>query len=70
MMFAPQGNAGEFINIIGDNLTYLGPKDLTQYFIRNTSMAASEDKTSAHVKVWQIENLVLETNLPVTILRT
>ena len=28
------GNSGEFIQLVDDGLQYLGPRDLTQYFIR------------------------------------
>ena len=39
--FLPQteGNSGEFVELVLSGLEYTGPKDLTQYFIRNTSMA-------------------------------
>ena len=43
MVLTTAGNAGEFVQLIADNFTYLGPRDLTQYFIRETSMDMSED---------------------------
>ena len=38
MIFASEGNSGEFVNLMASDLNYLGPKDLTQYFIRETFM--------------------------------
>ena len=29
-----EGNSGEFVELVPEQLNYLGPKDLTQYFIR------------------------------------
>ena len=31
-----EGNSGEFVELVPEQLNYLGPKDLTQYFIRST----------------------------------
>ena len=30
-----EGNSGEFVELVPQQLNYLGPKDLTQYFIRS-----------------------------------
>ena len=38
MVFEPDGNSGEFVDLKAEELNYLGPQDLTQYFIRQTSM--------------------------------
>ena len=38
MIFDSDGNSGEFVDLVAEELNYLGPKDLTQYFIRQTSM--------------------------------
>ena len=38
MIFDSDGNSGEFVELVAEELNYLGPKDLTQYFIRQTSM--------------------------------
>ena len=38
MIFDSDGNSGEFVDLVAEDLNYLGPKDLTQYFIRQTSM--------------------------------
>ena len=38
MIFDTDGNSGEFVELIAEELNYLGPQDLTQYFIRQTSM--------------------------------
>ena len=38
MIFDSDGNSGEFVDLVAEGLNYLGPKDLTQYFIRQTSM--------------------------------
>ena len=35
MTFAPSGNGGEFLELVEGGLEYLGPRDLTQYFIRS-----------------------------------
>ena len=29
-----EGNGGEFVELVPESLDYLGPQDLTQYFIR------------------------------------
>ena len=42
MILEPDGNSGEFIEILDDGLEYLGPSDLTQYFIRTTGMSKTE----------------------------
>ena len=34
MVFECEGNSGEFVPLVPQPLEYLGPKDLTQYFIR------------------------------------
>ena len=34
MVFECEGNSGEFVQLVPQHLDYLGPKDLTQYFIR------------------------------------
>ena len=36
MVFVPEGNSGEFVELVPAELDYLGPKDLTQYFIRQS----------------------------------
>ena len=38
MIFDSDGNSGEFVELVAEELNYLGPKDLTQYFIRQTNM--------------------------------
>ena len=38
MVFDTDGNSGEFVELIAEELNYLGPQDLTQYFIRETNM--------------------------------
>ena len=35
MILQPDGNSGEFIELVDHGLQYLGPRDLTQYFIRS-----------------------------------
>ena len=45
MVLEPDGNSGEFIELVDDGLQYLGPMDLTQYFIRSTEMTKSNDGT-------------------------
>ena len=51
MELTTQGNMGVFVQMVTDNMTYLGPKDLTQYFIRDTTMELSEDGSSVVVMV-------------------
>ena len=36
-----EGNSGEFVELVPEKLNYLGPKDLTQYFIRSKEMIDS-----------------------------
>ena len=43
MKLMPDGNSGEFIELHDDGLEYLGPMDLTQYFIRTTNMIKDKD---------------------------
>ena len=38
-----EGNTGEFVELVVSGLKYIGPKDLTQYFIRNTNMTLGAD---------------------------
>ena len=51
MKFQPDGNSGEFIDLVDDGLEYLGPRDLTQYFIRSTKMIRDMDIGSINVMV-------------------
>ena len=51
MIFQPDGNSGEFIELVDDGLDYLGPRDLTQYFIRSTKMIRDTDTGSINVMV-------------------
>ena len=37
MVLQCEGNSGEFVQLVVEQLDYLGPKDLTQYFIRSIS---------------------------------
>ena len=41
MVFQCEGNSGEFVQLVPQHLEYLGPKDLTQYFIRSKEMIDS-----------------------------
>ena len=50
--FQAQGNAEEFVELVVDTMRYIGPEDLTQYFIRNTTMRLSDDKKSVIVEAW------------------
>lgn len=51
MTLQPDGNSGEFIDLVDDGLEYLGPRDLTQYFIRSTKMIQDRDTGSINVMV-------------------
>ena len=42
MEFDSDGNSGEFLDLIADQQNYLGHQDLTQYFIRKTSINKTE----------------------------
>ena len=39
-LFQSSGNSGEFVQLVVSGLEYTGPKDLTQYFIRFSSISA------------------------------
>ena len=43
MEMTNQGNMADYLKMVVGNMSYLGPKDLTQYFIRETSMGLSEE---------------------------
>ena len=49
--FELKGNLGDFIDILPDTLDYLGPKELTQYFIINNIISSVEANTKKGVKV-------------------
>ena len=51
MILSPDGNNGEFIDLHDDGLEYLGPMDLTQYFIRSTGTSMSEEGSISVVVV-------------------
>ena len=51
MILSPDGNNGEFIDLHEDGLEYLGPMDLTQYFIRSTGTSMSEEGSISVVVV-------------------
>ena len=51
MILQPDGNSGEFIELVDDGLEYLGPRDLTQYFIRSTKMIREADTGSINIMV-------------------
>ena len=53
MRLTTQGNMGEFVQLVSNKMSYLGPSDLTQYFIRGTEMNLSEDNTEVVVSVSQ-----------------
>ena len=39
MVFDTEGNSGEFVELLATELNYLGPQDLTQYFIRQNNIS-------------------------------
>ena len=51
MEFRPEGNSDANIKLLVDSLTYGGPQDLTQYFIRNQSMIFRDNDESIVVTV-------------------
>ena len=51
MILYADGNTGEFIELLDGGLEYLGPMDLTQYFIRSTKMIGDMDSGSINVIV-------------------
>ena len=38
MVFNTEGNSGQFVELVASELNYLGPQDLTQYFIRQNNI--------------------------------
>ena len=48
MLFDTEGNSGEFVELVPSELNYLGPQDLTQYFIRQTSINST---ATGYIKV-------------------
>jgi len=51
MLLTPSGNSAWQLELIPNNQTYSGDKELTQYFIRKSSMQLSEDNSTISVKV-------------------
>ena len=51
MVLSTEGNSGEFVELIVSELNYLGPRDLTQYFIRETSMNLTGGQKDVEVQV-------------------
>lgn len=39
-----KGNSGNFAQLIKDKLRYLGPIDLTQYYVKSWNMDVKEEK--------------------------
>ena len=48
MVFDTEGNSGEFVELVATELNYLGPQDLTQYFIRQNSINITD---TGYIKV-------------------
>jgi len=51
MRLAPSGNSASQLALIPNNQTYSGDRELTQYFIRQTSMQMADDNSTISVKV-------------------
>ena len=64
MRLTTQGNMGEFVQLVSNKMTYLGPSDLTQYFIRGTEMNLSEDNTEVVVSVNPSLQLIFRVIIP------
>ena len=67
------GNSGEFVNLITGKLAYLGPEDLTIYFIKQTTIQRmmSNDDVSVYVEVTlgrRLLSTVLTVYLPTLLL--
>lgn len=67
------GNSGEFVNLITGKLAYLGPEDLTIYFIKQTTIERmmSNDDVSVYVEVTlgrRLLSTVLTVYLPTMLL--
>ena len=43
VVMTTQGNSADFVKMVVGNMSYLGPKDLTQYFIRDSNMYMSQE---------------------------
>ena len=74
MLINPDGNSGEFINLIDDGLEYLGPMDLAQYFVRTMSMTRQHSDGSIDIELvlgrrllGEVLNVYIPTLLLVTI---
>ena len=73
VVLSPEGNSDEFINLLPGNLTYLGPEDLTIYFIKHIAIhgGVSMDKKVVYVEVTlgrRLLSTVLTVYLPTLLL--
>ena len=58
IILANQGNEGEDIELIGQNLTYLGPTTMKQYDIDSVEFEQSQDnKIKIMIKLLQIRKI-------------
>ena len=44
-----EGNSGLFIDLLSDELAYLGPKELSQYFVKGTSLHHDKERVWAEI---------------------
>merc|ERR1719234_1288177 len=70
MIFETEGNTGEFVELVISGLEYIGPKELTQYFIKDTKMAfgLNNDITVTVVMGRRLLGTVLTTYIPTILL--
>ena len=70
MVLSTEGNSGEFVELVVEKLSYLGPRDLTQYFIRETGMnlTATKDVEVRVVLGRRLLGEILTTYIPTVLL--
>ena len=44
-----EGNSGLFIDLLSDELAYLGPKELSQYFVKGTALHHDKERVWAEI---------------------
>ena len=59
-----KGNSGSFAEQVVENLNYLGPIDLTQYFVKNWDMTKNKDVVQVEIMLGM--NLYKDMKLSVT----
>ena len=70
MVLSTEGNSGEFVELVVEKLSYLGPRDLTQYFVRETgiNLTATKDVEVRVVLGRRLLGEILTTYIPTVLL--